>query len=97
MAIKWSAVKVNDAMDMAEEFVKEAAFPLAQAKLVAREARNLPNLPQYMEDRLIRLIGQIDRMDNVRSAIEAIREDIPQADLEEQRKQAEYGSQQSLV
>ena len=97
VAIKWSALKVSEAMDEAEGFIKEAETPLGLAKLLVTEARKIPNLPQYMEDRLISLISQIERMDNVKSALQAIRDDIPQADFDKQRKQAEYGSQQGLV
>jgi hypothetical protein len=55
MPIKWSALRVNEAMDMVEEFVNQAAEPLEQAKIVANEARNIPNLPQYLDQRLARL------------------------------------------
>ena len=56
MPIKWSALRVSEAMDMVEEFVDQAAGPLEQAKLVANEARGIPNLPQYLDQRLIRLV-----------------------------------------
>ncbi len=46
MPIKWSALRVNEAMDMVEEFINQAAEPLEQAKIVANEARNIANLPQ---------------------------------------------------
>ena len=48
MAIKWSALKVSEAMDEAEGFIKEVETPLGLAKLVVTEARKIPNLPQYM-------------------------------------------------
>ncbi|MFC2046708.1 hypothetical protein ACFLTK_00310 [Chloroflexota bacterium] len=60
MPIKWSPLRVSEAMDMVEEFVNQAAEPLEQAKLVANEARSIPNLPQYLDQRLVRLIIDID-------------------------------------
>jgi len=97
VAIKWSALKVSEAMDEAGGFIKEADTPLGLAKLVVTEARKIPDLPQYMDVRLISLISQIDRMDKIKSVLKSIRDDIPQADLDEQRKQAEYGTQQSIL
>ena len=97
MPIKWSTLKVSEAMDMAEEFVKEADLPLFQAKIVATEARKIANLPGYMDDRLFRLITQIERIDYVKAAIKAVRKSIPDGVIEAERESLKYGSQQSLV
>ncbi len=97
MAIKWSALKVSEEMDKAEELINKAEIPLKLAKLEVTEARSLPHLPQYMDTRLISLISQIERIDKIKSVLQSIRDDIPQDALEEERKLAEYGSQQSLV
>jgi len=97
MAIKWSAVRVSEAMDEVEHQVTLAEDFIAQAKVKAEEARKIANLPQYMDTRLISLIGQLERMERVKLAIESIRNDIPQEALEEERRLASYGSQQSLV
>ncbi|MFC1902708.1 hypothetical protein ACFLX4_01390 [Chloroflexota bacterium] len=61
MPIKWSTLRVSGAMDTVEEFVNQAAEPLEQARIVAQEARNIPNLPQYVDQYLMRIIGEIDR------------------------------------
>ena len=58
MPVKWSALKVNEAMDMVEEFVDQVIEPLEQARIVAREARNIPNLPQYVDQHLLRISGR---------------------------------------
>jgi len=79
------------------KFIKEAETPLRLAKLVVAEARRLPNLPQYMDTRLISLISQIERIDKIKSVLQSVRDDIPQDALEEERKFAEYGSQQTLI
>ena len=44
MPIRWSALRVSEAMDMVEEFVNQAVEPLEQAKIVANEARNIDDL-----------------------------------------------------
>ena len=97
MRIKWSAVKVSEAMDMAEESVNEAAEPLEQAKIVATEARKIANLPQYVEDRLCRLIDQIERIDNVKGAIESVRQSIPDGAIRAEQRQIRHGSTPVLV
>ena len=97
MPIKWSAVKVSDAMDMAEGFIREADLPLFQAKIVATEAKKIANLPLYIDDRLRRLIDQIDRIENVKGAIKSVREAIPGGAIEAERASLQYGNQQSLV
>jgi len=97
MPIRWSAVKVSDAMDMAEEFVNKAAEPLGQAKIVAKEAREIANLPEYMDTRLVGLIAQIERIDNVKDRIKSVRASIPNVAIEEERARLKHGSQQSLI
>jgi len=97
MPIKWSGVKVSEAMDEVENQVSLADAFIAEAKVKAREAKSIANLPQYMEQRLNRLIDQLGRMEYIKGAITAIREDIPDGAIEAERKALEYGSQQSLI
>jgi len=97
MPIKWSAVKVSDAMDEVEHQVLLADQFIMEARVKAREAKKIANLPQYMEQRLNRLIDQLQRMESIKGAIEAIRNDIPDGAIETERKAMQYGSQQSLV
>ena len=97
MPIKWSALKVSEAMDMVEECIDGGADPLERAKLVAVEARRIPNLPQYVDQRLVHLISDIERMDYVKSAIRAVRESLPGGAVEEERKRVESGRQLSFV
>ena len=40
--IRWSALKVSEAADKIEELINQAAEPLEQARIVAREARKIP-------------------------------------------------------
>ena len=97
MPIKWSALRVSEAMDMVEEFVGQATDPLEQAKIVATEARKIPNLPQYLDQRLNRLIISIERMDYIKSSIKAVREDLPDTALEAERRSERLGRQPALV
>jgi hypothetical protein len=62
MPIKWNALMVSEAVDMVEEYVNQAIEPLEQAKLVATEARKIPNLPGYIDQHLFRLISEIERV-----------------------------------
>jgi len=95
--IKWSALRVSEAMDMAEEFVNQAAEPLEQAKIVANEARNIANLPQYLDQRLVRLIIDIERIDYIKSSIVAVRRDLPNEAIESEKKTLSHGRQPVLV
>ena len=97
MPIKWSALRVSEAMDMVEEFVNQAAEPLEQAKIVANEARNIANLPQYLYQRLVRLCIDIERIDYIKSSIEAVRRDLPHKAIHSERKSADHGRQPVLV
>ena len=97
MPIKWSALLVSEAMDMVEELVSQAADPLAQARIVANEARNIPNLPQYLDQRLVRLVCDIERIDYIKSAIKAVRNDLPDGAVEAEKRTASHGRQPVLV
>ncbi len=97
MPIKWSAVKVSEAMDMVEEFVSQADEPLEQAKIVAAEVRKIADLPQYLDQHLIRLIGDIERIDYVKGAIKSVRDSLPDGAIEDEKKRLESGNQLSLV
>ncbi len=106
MPVKWSVLKVNEAMDMVEEYVNQSVEPLEQARIVAREARNISNLPQYVDQYLVRIIGEIDRaiggsqwepVGRLKAGIQSVRESLPDGAVEDERKRLESGSQLSLV
>ena len=108
MPIKWSGLRVIEAMDMTEEYVSQAIEPLEQALLVAEEAANIPNLPDYMKDRINRLIDELKRMtggviygqqmpSRLISVIDAIRDTIPKETLAGERAREKAGTQQVLV
>jgi len=97
MPIRWSALRVSEAMDMVEEFVNQAVEPLEQAKIVANEARNIDDLPQYLDQRLTRLIIDIERIDSIKNSINAVRRDLPDEAIESEKKSASHGRQPVLV
>ena len=108
MPIKWSGLRVIEAMDMTEEYVSQAITPLEQALLVAEEAAKIPNLPDYMKDRINRLIDELKRMtggviygretpSHLISTIDSIRGNIPKEALEEEKARERAGKQQVLV
>ena len=106
MPIKWSPLMVSEAMDMVEEYVNQAVEPLEQARVVAREARNIPNLPQYVDQYLVRIIGEIDRaiggsqwepVGRLKVGIQSVRESLPDGAVKDEKKKLESGSQLSLV
>lgn len=97
MPIKWSAVKVGEAMDEVEKQVSLAEAFFVEAKAKAEAARNIANLPEYMSDRLRRLISDIERIEYVKGAIQATRKAIPDGAIEAERGRARHGSTQSLI
>ncbi len=97
MPIKWSAVKVSEAMDEVENQVILADQFIAEAKAKAEAARKIANLPQYIEQRINRLIDQLDRMESIKGAIESVRKDIPEGAIEAEQESTRHGSTQSLM
>jgi hypothetical protein len=83
-------------MDMVEDYISQAAEPLEQAKLVANEARTIANL-QYLDQRLVRLIIDIERIDYIRNSIKAVRNELPDGAVEAEKKSESHGRQPALV
>ena len=106
MPIKWSALKVIEAMDMVESYVNQAIEPLEQARNAVKEARDIPNLPQYVDQHLIRIISEIDRaiggsqwepVGRLIAGIQSVRDSLPDGAVEEEKKKLESGNQLSLT
>ncbi|MBA7716751.1 hypothetical protein ES703_125827 [subsurface metagenome] len=97
MPIKWSAIKVSEAMDAVEQQVSLADQFIAEAKAKATEALKIKDLPQYVEQRVNRLIDQLHRMESIKDAIESVRKDIPDGAIEAEQESARHGSTQSLI
>jgi hypothetical protein len=84
-------------MDDVEAQISLADQFFAEATKKANEARSIPNLPQYMDTRLIGLVEDIKRIGRIKDRIESIRNDIPDGAIEAERERAKNGSQQSLI
>ena len=98
MSIKWSAVKVSEACDKVEAQLALAEPFICEAKRLAEEARQLPNLPQYMDQKLLGLASELGyRIESLKNRVDSIRKDIPEDALEAERERAKHGSRQSLV
>ena len=95
--IKWSAVRVSEAMVKVEEQVNLADSFITEAREKARVAKGIPDLPDYLDQRISRLIDQIDRIKGIRDAIEAVRKDIPDGAIEAERERTRHGSKQSMM
>ena len=97
MPIKWSAVKVNEAMDEVEKQVFLADQFISEARVRAEEAKKIANLPQYVEQHVNRLIDQLNRMETIKEAIESVRQDIPDGAVEAEQEADKHGKTQSLM
>jgi len=106
MPIRWSPLKVSEAMDMVEKYVNQSVEPLEQARIVTREARNIENLPQYVDQHIVHIIGEIDRaiggsqwepVGRLKAGIQSVRESLPDGAVDEEKKRLESGSQPSLI
>jgi hypothetical protein len=98
MPIRWSAVRVSEAVDEIEELTKSMGATLWQIREKAQELRRLPNLPAYIDQPTATMTSKVDSFNSyMKGYIEHIRDHIPKDALEEERKALEYGSQQSLI
>jgi hypothetical protein len=108
--IKWNALKVSEATDKIEELINRAAEPLEQARNVAKEAKELLNLPQYVGQGLNSILAEIERVTggevswskehqdgSIKRAIDRLRDDIPKDAIQSDQASRKYGSTQSLV
>jgi hypothetical protein len=106
MLIKWSPLKVDEAMNKVELHINQVIEPLDQARLAAQEALNISNLPQYVTQHVNRIIGDIDQAiggsqwnttGRLKAGIQSVRDSLPEGAVEEEKKKLENGSQLSLV
>lgn len=109
MPVKWSPLRVSEAMDILEEQVNQIMEPLESAKLIVAEAEKIPNLPQYITQSLFSMKAEIDRvaggigwdkqfqLGSFHRIIERVREDLPKETLDTERKHVGAGSQSSLM
>ena len=98
MPVKWSPLRVSQAMDLVEEHLNKVKAPLELAAEEVEKARKIPNLPQYIDVELISLACKIeDLQDRPRSDIDRIRRDLPKDVLAAEKARQEVGEQTALV
>ena len=62
MRIRWDPVQVMDAADQLEGNIARIVTPLKKARANAEKARNIPNLPDYVKQRLTRFMFDVERI-----------------------------------
>ena len=98
MPIRWSAVQVDQAMNEVEARLDEAQLFLEQAQVAVQKARGIPDLPTYVNHRLVRLEADIrDRYARLKADVKSIRDAIPDGAIEAEQAQSRHGQQQSLI
>jgi hypothetical protein len=96
--IKWSALKVKEAMDEVELQLTCAQPFIDQAVAKVQEARRIPNLAGYMDERLARVeFDMKERFNRIKAGVEAVRKAIPEGAIETEQESTKHGSQQSLM
>lgn len=106
MPIKWNTLRVIEAVDMIEEYINQAIEPLEQIRIVAREARNIDNLPEYVSQYFVRLIGEVERevggsqwepVGRLRACLTSIREALPDEAVKAEQVKLRHGTTQVLL
>ena len=98
MPIRWSTVRVSEAVDEIEELLNSITPTLWQIREKAQELRQIPSLPGYIDQPTATMTFKVDSFNTyMKGYIERIRNLIPKEALEEERKALEYGKQQSLI
>ena len=106
MPIRWNAKRVKESTDMLEEALRKAVDPLKEARLIASEALGIPELPLYVGQNFMNLIGKID--DSVGGGrfssegwidhyVKRIRENIPAEAVKASRCGRSYTGHRSAV
>jgi hypothetical protein len=97
MPIRWSAVKVSEAMDDVEKQVFLADQFIDEAKNKAEQAKTIENLPEYISQRINRLIYQLERIKEAKESIESVRNNIPGGAIEAERDADKHGETKSML
>lgn len=95
MRIRWSPVQVVEATNKVEGYINQITKPLECAREAAKEAKEIPNLPEYVRWRIDVLLGEIARaiggthyqpVGTLKARLSSIRNVVPQDALEEEKK-----------
>ena len=110
MPIKWSAVKVVEAMGKVKIQADQVIEPLKLAKVAVEQARKIDHLPEYMKQHLNGLEGEIERVTggkswdgkgespgNIHRSIKRVLDDIPEGAIAREEMRTKDGRQQTLI
>jgi len=93
MPVRWNPLVVSKAMDVVEDLLAQARPFLVHGHEKCEEARLLPGIPGYMQDRIARLKWELTRcMEAPARNIELVRSDLPQKRLQQLQAQPELPS-----
>jgi len=110
MPIRWSASKVREATDKAEQYIEQIKEPMSSVKTIAEDALEIPEIPEYIQQGFRSLISEVERSiggvnswnkephpGSLDKTIQRIRDDIPGGAVQSEQISRKYGSTQSLV
>ncbi len=98
MPIKWSAVKVSEAMNAIEAQLALSKSFIDEAHRIAEEAKTIPNLPDYINQPRRTLSERLgNSVESLLGYVNRIRERIPDGAIEAERESTKHGSTQSLM
>ena len=97
MPIKWSAVKVSEALDEVESQINLVEGFIADAQAKVEEARYIDNLPGYLDQHLVQLSYAIKRIENIKASINSVRDAIPNGAIAAEQGKLKHGNQKSLM
>ena len=98
MPIKWSAVKVSEAMDAIDAQLALAEGFIGEAHRIAEETKSIPHLPEYIDQPRYTLSDRLEQcIPSFLSHTMRIREHIPTGAIEAEREAGKHGSTQSLL
>ncbi len=109
MPIKWSAVKVVEAMEKVKIQADQVIEPLKLAKVAVEQAQKIDHLPEYMKQHLRALAGEIERVTggkdwhgdeapgNIHRSVERVLDDIPEDAIDREEMRTKDGRQQTLI
>ncbi len=97
MRLKWSAVKVNKAMDEVEGQLALAEGFLGDAVRKAREADKIERLPQYLGQRISSLVRHLERINSIKDSIDSVRDAIPEGAIAAEQEYSRHGRREPLM
>jgi hypothetical protein len=106
MPIRWSAVSVSEAMDKVDKEIESIFEPLWRAAKIVRDAKEIPDLPDYMKHSLNGALSEIERITGVNlekygssltNAIARVRSDIPEGAIEAEKQTTRHGKTGSFL